>query len=238
VLAFPEVVQATYPAPAIAAMPTVLRPFIRKSLEVNNTIIRIFNNRLGLPEGTLERLHSDEELSFSAANVIRMQPMSEQAVADKPMLVAHTDYGSLTILHNRLGGLQVMPPGHTEWSYVKPLPGHAICNIGDALTIFSGGILHSNMHRVVRPPGDQGEHERFSIVFFNRPGNSRVLRAFTEDSSLIADAVQRRPNYNFNPGQTAGEWFAGHVKYLKIKNWKGPETWRAACRGTEHTLIV
>lgn len=31
----------------------------------------------------------------------------------------------------------------------QPLAGHAICNIGDALTIFSGQILRSNMHRVL-----------------------------------------------------------------------------------------
>ena len=31
----------------------------------------------------------------------------------------------------------------------QPVPGHAICNLGDAMTIFSGGILKSNLHRVV-----------------------------------------------------------------------------------------
>lgn len=72
-----------------------------------------------------------------------------------------------SFLHNRLGGLQVLPPGSSTWYYVKvmylrrtctrqsltstlqPIPGHAICNIGDALNIFSGGILRSNIHRVV-----------------------------------------------------------------------------------------
>ncbi len=68
-------------------------------------------------------------------------------------------------LHNRLGGLQVLLPGTDEWKYVKvriqftsprhvglpfqPIPGHAICNIGDAMAIFSAGILRSNLHRVV-----------------------------------------------------------------------------------------
>ena len=32
---------------------------------------------------------------------------------------------------------------------VQPLPGHAICNVGDALNIFSGGVIRSNIHRVV-----------------------------------------------------------------------------------------
>jgi len=71
---------------------------------------------------------------------------------------------------NRLGGLQVLVPngGSGEWKYVKvisfrnstglpskqparvqPIPGYAICNIGDTLSILSGGILKSAVHRVV-----------------------------------------------------------------------------------------
>lgn len=134
-----------------------------------------------------------------------------------------------------------MPPGHTEWFYVKvyflrsihlremltydnkhsqPLPGHAVCNVGDALAVFSGGILQSNIHRVVPPPGDQAEHERWSLVFFTRPGNLRVLRALVEDSPLIEDAVQRRPEHNFNTGETSAEWFARRIKYQRINNRK------------------
>jgi len=233
VLAFPKVAHRTYPAQTMAAMGTIVRPFVRKSVEVNNAIIRIFNAKLGLSEGTLEQLHSDEEHSASGTRVIRVPPMAGQAFADQPMLGSHTDFGSLSFLHNRLGGLQVLPPGHTEWSYIKSLPGHAICNIGDALAIFSGGILQSNIHRVVPPPGDQGEHERWSIVFFTRPGNSRVLRAFVEDSPLIADAVQKLPERNFDTGQTADEWFTRRLKNRIVNNRKGPETW-AAGRGTEH----
>jgi len=238
ILAFPEVVHSTYPAPTTAAMLTVLRPFIRKSQEVSNTIIRIFNDKLGLPEGMLEKQHVDEEHSLSGTRVIRIPPTPEQAAiaADKEnqMLGAHTDFGSLTVLHNRLGGLQVMPPGRTEWSYVKPLPGHAICNIGDALAVYSGGVLRSNLHRVVRAPGDQGNYERYSVVFFSRPGNSRVLRALVEDSALVADAVQKNPDPIFNTGQTASEWFTRRLEYMKVHNRKGPEAW-ATGRGTEHT---
>ncbi|KAG9309076.1 hypothetical protein JVU11DRAFT_10958 [Chiua virens] len=236
-LAFPNVVHRTYPAPTTAAIPTAVAPFIRKSLEVNNTILRIFNDRLGLPDGTLERLHSDNEYSGSESRVIKAPPMPEKNLADKATLGAHTDFGSLSFLHNRLGGLQVMPPDHTEWFYVKPLPGHAICNVGDALSVFSGGILQSNIHRVVPPPGAQAEHERWSLVFFTRPGNSTILRALTEGSPLIADAVRKHPERNFETNSTAEEWFARRVKYQRINNRQGPETW-AASRGTEHTPTV
>ncbi|KAN0073676.1 hypothetical protein V8E55_012153 [Tylopilus felleus] len=233
-LAFPKVAHRTYPAPATEAIPTVVNPFVVKSLEVNHLVIRIFNDRLGLPEGTLERLHSYEEYSGSEARVTRSPLRPGQGMADKATLGAHTDFGSLSFLHNRLGGLQVMPPGHTEWFYVKPIPGHAVCNIGDALSIFSGGILQSNIHRVVPPPGIQGDCERWSLVFFTRPGNSQILRALVEDSPLIADAVQKRPEKNFNTDSNAADWFARRIKYQRINNRKGPETWSQS-RGTEHT---
>ncbi|KAF9243098.1 hypothetical protein BU15DRAFT_86517 [Melanogaster broomeanus] len=236
-LAFPRVALRTYPAPTTAAIPTAVAPFVRKALVINYTVLRIFNERLGLPEGTLDRLHDFEEYSGSEARVIRSPPLPGKAAADRATLGAHTDFGSLSFLHNRLGGLQVMPPGHTEWSYVKPIPGHAVCNIGDALAVFSGGILRSNVHRVVPPPGIQGDHERWSLVFFTRPGNSKILRALVEDSPVIAESVKNYPENHFETGSTAAAWFARRVKYQRINNRKGPETW-AASRGTEHNPEV
>ncbi|KIJ06004.1 hypothetical protein PAXINDRAFT_103550 [Paxillus involutus ATCC 200175] len=232
-LAFPRVAHRTYPAPTTAAIPTAVAPFVRKGLDISYTVLRLFNERLGFPEGTLDRLHDLEEYSGSEVRVIRAPPMPGKVTADRATLGAHTDFGSLSFLHNRLGGLQVLPPGHTEWSYVKPIPGHAVCNVGDALSLFSGGILRSNIHRVVPPPGAQGDHERFSLVFFTRPGNSKVLRALVEDSPIIAEAVKNQPEKDFETGSTAAEWFARRVKYQRINNRKGPETW-AASRGTEH----
>lgn len=94
-LAFPKVAHRTYPAPATEAIPTVVNPFVVKSLEVNHLVIRIFNDRLGLPEGTLERLHSYEEYSGSEARVTRSPLRPGQGMADKATLGAHTDFGSL-----------------------------------------------------------------------------------------------------------------------------------------------
>ncbi|KAH7886429.1 hypothetical protein F5I97DRAFT_2028978 [Phlebopus sp. FC_14] len=206
-LAFPRVVHRTYPEPTTAAIPTVVEPFVRKSLEINNALLRTFNQKLGLPDGTLEKLHSLEEHSGSEARVIRNPPAPSGGSPDKVSLGAHTDFGSLSFLHNILGGLQVLPPGHEEWSYVKPIPGHAICNIGDALSLFSGGILQSNIHRVVPPQGAQAAYERWSLVFFTRPGNSKILRALVEDSSIITEAVKLHPENNFETDTTAADWF-------------------------------
>lgn len=72
-----------------------MTPFVRKSLEINNTFLGIFNDKLGLPKGTLEQLHSMEEHSGSEARLIRAPPMPGAAVAGKATLGAHTDFGSL-----------------------------------------------------------------------------------------------------------------------------------------------
>jgi len=238
VLAWPRVAHRTYPSTVNARMDSTIVPFVRKSLAINETIIDIFNDRLGLPKGALASLHKTDEHSGSEARCIKNPPMPEQTPSDlKVAIGAHTDFGSLSFLHNRLGGLQVLPPTCSDWQYVRPVPGHAICNIGDALSIFSGGILRSNLHRVVPPPRDQSKHERWSLVFFTRPGNSVHLRALKDRSDVIADAVAKSANPQaLDTGATAKDWFIRRIKNQRVNNRKGPETWHAS-RGTEHTPL-
>ncbi|KAJ7452216.1 Clavaminate synthase-like protein [Mycena latifolia] len=229
-LAWPAQVHRSYPSTVDARMESTIAPFVTKSIAVNNTLLDVFNDKLGLPKGTLLRLHRQEEHSGCATRSTLSPP-----IADRQVISAHTDFGSLTFLHNRLGGLQVFPPGAETWQYVKPIPGHAICNLGDAMVIFSGGILRSNIHRVVNPPGGQGTFPRSSLVYFMRPADTVVLRALTEGSPLIAEAVASSPDVkNFDTGVTAREWLARRIKNQRIKNYKGPESWMAS-RGTEHT---
>ncbi|KAH7914520.1 hypothetical protein BJ138DRAFT_362550 [Hygrophoropsis aurantiaca] len=236
-LSYPNVVYRTYLSTVTARMESTITPFAQKSADVSHAFMAIFNEKLGLPEGTLARLHDPAEYSGSELRCIRSPPMPGKMSAERVALGSHTDFGSFTLLFNRLGGLQVLPEGHEQWLYVKPIPGHAVCNIGDALALYSGGILNSNIHRVVPPPGPQGEFERWSLAFFLRPGNSRILRALVEDSPIIAEAVKQRPGRNFEPGETANEWRARRVRNQRIKNRKGPETW-AASRGTEYAPTV
>lgn len=65
------------------------------------------------------------------------------------MLTEGLDFGSVTVLFNQLGGLQVINPKSQEWKYVKPQPGSAIINLGDALVKLVGDRLYSGVHRVV-----------------------------------------------------------------------------------------
>lgn len=111
---------------------------------------------------------------------------------------AHSDYGSVTLLFQRMGesGLEIQLPGGDEWAGVPVCPGGddslkgedpagggfppVVVNIGDLLSYWTDGLLKSTMHRVVFGSGGGQHHEedhndRYSIVFFSHPANSIQL---------------------------------------------------------------
>lgn len=97
VLAWPSRVhRSSYPAPVEQSMPTVVQPFVRKSLEVNRTILSIFNDKLGLPKDFLLQQHPLEEHSGCEARIIKNPPMPHNI--QKRAIGAHTDFGSLVSL--------------------------------------------------------------------------------------------------------------------------------------------
>ncbi|EJD06945.1 Clavaminate synthase-like protein [Fomitiporia mediterranea MF3/22] len=226
-LAYPKVIHRTYPEPVNARMESTITPFVRKSTEVLETILSVFEKRLGLRSNALLDLHPRSEHSGSETRVIKSPPthmnMDGHVEKSKVSIGAHTDFGSLTFLHNRLGGLQVLPPGTEEWQYILPIPGYAICNIGDSLSLLSGA------------PGMQGVHPRWSVVFFLRPSNNVLLRALDE-GNIVKEALSHmnsEERARYNPGVTQGEWFARRMKFTRLNNIKSPETFLAS-RGMEH----
>ncbi|KAL0952402.1 hypothetical protein HGRIS_006678 [Hohenbuehelia grisea] len=233
-ISYPQKVHTGYPEPVNARMESTVKPFVQACMSANDTILEIFNKRLGLPAGTLARLHSLEEPSFSEARCIKV-PASPGST--KIAVGAHTDFGSLSFLANGLGGLQVLLPGQDDWRYVKPLPGHVICNVGDALNLFSGGILKSSVHRVLPPPLAQSYYDRWSLVFFTRPGNSVHLKALVDQSETIAQAVKDAPDAMHDANATAFEWFQRRQAKWRASNQKGLEDYLAS-RGTEHTKAL
>lgn len=106
--------------------------------------------------------------------------------------------GSVTVLMNRVGGLQVLLPDSpdTEWTYVRPLPGHCIINLGDAMVKFSNGLLRSNIHRVVSPPGLQASETRYSLVYFCRPADEVLLKRL--DGGIVPPLADGEVEENVN----------------------------------------
>lgn len=126
----------------------------------------------------------------------------------------------MTVLFNQLGGLQIINPDSNEWKYVKPQPGSAIINLGDAIVKLVGDRLRSAVHRVIGPPGAQAQSPRHSVVYFSRPNGAIKL------ASLLDDEDKEN-------AMTADEWIANRVKLRRTANYQGEDTFNAS-RGTEH----
>lgn len=160
-----------------------LSSFMKGSHTIVSLILQVLNDKLALPKDSLANLHRLQEVGGDQVRFIKAppQPMDDRRTA----LGQHTDFGSVTVLFNRLGGLQVLPPGEdAEWVYVRPLSGHAVVNLGDAMVKFTNGLFRSNIHRVAAPPGIQGDSTRYSLVYFARPEDSVMLRRL-DGSGLI-----------------------------------------------------
>ena len=68
-----------------------------------------------------------------------------------------------------------------RWYYVPYKPGALVINIGDTLEIVSGGHFKATRHRVYKPPVDQLNQERLSLVLFNSSvGSLRMTPASGE----------------------------------------------------------
>ncbi|KXT01349.1 hypothetical protein AC578_6645 [Pseudocercospora eumusae] len=177
--------------------------FMVQSHAVVTVILGKLEKGLGLAGGGLRDLHRLEAVSGDQVRWVKSAP---QEVHDRrAALGEHTDFGSVTVLFNRLGGLQVLRPDTEEWAYVKPLKGHCVVNLGDAMVKFTAGILRSNVHRVVNPPGEQQNETRYSLVYFSRPADEVVLKVL-EGSEMIDQKRRETPQVESGEEMTAKEW--------------------------------
>lgn len=192
------------PAPEILhSSRDLLESFMRNSHAIVILILRLLNARLDLPPEKLASLH---RLAAPSGDQVRWVCAPPQPQTDsKAALGEHTDFGSVTVLFNRLGGLQVYPAHTNDWRYVKPLHGHAVVNLGDAMVKFTAGVLRSNIHRVVSPPGEQAGSTRMSLVYFARPEDDVILKAL-EGSKLIDSHIGETVRFKGEEEITSKEW--------------------------------
>lgn len=116
-----------------------LEDFMRAGHKVITVVLRVLGGKLGLDAERLPALHRIDRTGGDQARVTFAPPMMDQkAIA----LGEHTDFGSVTVLFNELGGLQVLNPQSKEWKYVMPEPGCAVINLGDAVVKMANGQLY------------------------------------------------------------------------------------------------
>ncbi|KAK0787567.1 hypothetical protein LTR02_007688 [Friedmanniomyces endolithicus] len=203
----------------------LLAGFCRMSHAVVAVILGVLNEKLGLPEGRLAELHRLEVASGDQVRWVRSPPQPTTD-AYTMSLGEHTDFGSVTVLFNRLGGLQILPPDSEEWQYVKPLRGHAVVNLGDAMVKFTAGVLRSNIHRVVNPPGQQASHTRMSLVYFARPEDEVKLKVLEGSQAIEAKRKELKDSGGLQEEEdvTAKEWILRRAMGRRAGgDWKASE---------------
>lgn len=114
------------------------------------------------------------DLSSSSATVVNYYPRRSLPEGSSAGHNAHTDLGSITLLFCSTWGLQVYSAESASWSYVEPIRGKVIVNIGDTLRFLSGNTLQSCLHRVICHPEWTQEH-RLSLAYFARPNSNIML---------------------------------------------------------------
>jgi isopenicillin N synthase-like dioxygenase len=115
-----------------------------------------------------------------------------------------------------MGGLQLLKPDAdptlgSSWKWIKPQPGCAIVNLGDAMVEWSGGVLRSNMHRVTYAPGEQGDTTRYSLAYLVRPFGDAPMKRLSGGESLIPELEEGEEDSSMN----AREWEAHRSVAIK-----------------------
>ncbi|RDL41683.1 Clavaminate synthase-like protein [Venustampulla echinocandica] len=217
----------------------VIVSYILHSHSLVSFILTHLNKHLRLPLETLTKLHALQSPSGDQIRLIKAppQPPSDQQLS----LGKHTDFGSVTLLFNRLGGLQILPPPsivpdgtEPQWTFVKPLPGHCIVNLGDAMTKFTRGVLRSNIHRVVSPPGEQATQTRYSLVYFSRPNDDVPLKGLDDGGN--EGVIPKWEGEGEEDGMNSKDWILLQALRLKSDNnilvEERKKLWEASGRGT------
>jgi len=207
----------------------LIQEYIKCSHGIAMTILRALEREACLPSGTLVDLHDLTAVSGDHVRFLKVPPQPDDG--RQAAVGEHTDFGSLTVLFNRLSGLRVVEPGQNnpwdEWPWVRPLPGHAIINLGDALVKFTNGLFRSNVHRVDAPVGLQKHVQRYSLVYFSRPRDDVMLKR-VDGSDVIPPLA---------PGEieeeiTSKDWVARRAMGKRTFNFKGTQHWDQM-QGTE-----
>ena len=124
-----------------------LHPLFRQQNRPHGALHR--GKQLQLPGGSFSKLHRLNDDSGDFLRILRYSgapPVSADQASVQDGFPPHKDAVSVAILFTWLGGLQIPDPAAKveglnvkgeDWRWVRPEPGYAIVNLGDAMEIFT-----------------------------------------------------------------------------------------------------
>jgi isopenicillin N synthase-like dioxygenase len=139
-------------------------------------VMTLFADALQLPSDYFD---SRIDRHTSALRLLNYPTLSESPEPGQLRAGAHTDYGTVTVLHaGAPEGLEVLVPSRAgdRWTAVPRVAGALIVNLGDAMARWTNDRWRSTLHRVVIPPaGLAATSRRQSIAFFHNANWDAVI---------------------------------------------------------------
>lgn len=188
--------------------------------KVANVILSVLERKLDLPAGTFTNLHKLTDSSGDFIRVLRYPGTEVSEKIDSLRFPAHRDAVSIAILFTWLGGLQIVEPEAAKaggmivpedsWRWIKPVPGTAVVNLGDAMEVFTNNVLKSGLHRVIKAPGQQRAHDKYSVLIVARPEENTPMKSFK--SPMIPEDTPEQANAQVF---TSMEWGHNKIKALQ-----------------------
>ena len=141
---------------------------------LSSDLMRLFALALGVDEGWFDDKIDRQIANFSA--IFYPSQADAPPVPGQLRAGAHSDYGSLTIVHtdSDIGGLEVMTPSR-DWAGVPCIPDTFVVNLGDLMADWTNHRWVSTLHRVVNPPQEAAGAEKTSLIFFHQPNYDAVI---------------------------------------------------------------
>lgn len=202
-------------------------------------VLDVLCSEYAFQPGTLRDLHRFNDTSGDHLRVIRgparietecrgwKQGEREQDRKDASQIhtPSHCDFGTITLLFNWLGGLQIEQDGMIKW--VRPVPAHAIVLVGSALGRFTQQHQHQPQallappchpvkHRVVSAPGAQGRFPRYALGYLLRPEDDVLVRSLNSEPGVVRRSEVGSVSVDGEELPTAKEWIRRKAKELGI----------------------
>lgn len=208
---------------------SLLFSFAQQCRQVVRILLSILEVHLRLPNGTLLHLHRED---LPRGDFVSLQHRAAEVNDESEVQKGeHTDFGSITMLFNWLGGLQIRDQSalpNDRWIYIKPIPGSCVVNLADSLVKVTAGILKSNIHRVAPAPGKQAGLPRYSLAYFSHPNDDVELvpvkgglvdnaAAEVKDASEVVKAAEW--TFRRSLGDMRGVWtYKGGIEWRDLND--------------------
>ncbi|KAG8162525.1 hypothetical protein KVR01_008290 [Diaporthe batatas] len=202
--------------PLVQSHLALFTSFLKHGQSIVATISSTIATQLGLPPDTFASLQDPSKPSGTVIRLIKAFA-SPDPTDLRTSMIHHTDFGTITLLANVLGGLQILAPGKSPgddsgWLWVRPRPGFLVVNLGDAMVQWTGGLLRSNVHRIRYAPGAQRFHDRFSLALLVRPERNASMRRLIgeeqedeEEKALTAWEWEVKKTMSYTRGEAVAE---------------------------------